>query len=155
MINPTGSKLWRFKYRFAGKEKLLSFGRYPDIGLKDARVLRDKARAELATGNDPSITKREKKAHVNANSANTFAAVAAQYLEKKKIEGRAAATLKKNAWIIWVILIAVGLIWIYNEISNQTDKPLTQETITNKVENLYWLKFNHFNLICQCFFGKL
>jgi len=34
LVNPTGSKLWRFKYRFAGKEKLLSFGRYPDLGLK-------------------------------------------------------------------------------------------------------------------------
>ena len=108
MINPTGSKLWRFKYRFAGKEKLLSFGRYPDIGLKDARVLRDKARAEIAVGNDPSTTRREEKAHVNANAVNTFAAVAAQYLEKKKIEGRTAATLKKNAWIIKIANPDIG-----------------------------------------------
>jgi len=112
LINPTGSKLWRFKYRFAGKEKLLSFGRYPDLGLKDARVLRDKARAEIASGNDPSTTKREEKAHVNANAANTFAAVAAQYLEKKKIEGRSAATLKKMLGLLKLLIpILVTLQW--------------------------------------------
>lgn len=55
-----------------------------------------------------------------------------QYFETRQTHKK---SVKKNAWIIWVILIAVGLIWIYNEISNQTDKPLTQETITNKVEN--------------------
>ena len=38
LVNPSGGKLWRFKYRFAGKEKLLALGSYPQIALKDARV---------------------------------------------------------------------------------------------------------------------
>lgn len=108
LVNPTGSRLWRFKYRFAGKEKLLSFGRYPDLSLKDARELRDKARAAIAMGNDPSVIKREQKARLNADAENTFASVAAQYLAKKRKEGRAEATLKKNAWIIEIANPDIG-----------------------------------------------
>ena len=48
LVNPNGSRWWRFKYRYLGKEKLLSFGTYPDISLKDARDRRDEARKQLA-----------------------------------------------------------------------------------------------------------
>ena len=44
MVTPTGGKLWRFKYRFDGKEKKLAFGTYPEISLLDARQRRDDAR---------------------------------------------------------------------------------------------------------------
>ena len=46
-ISPTGGKLWRMDYRFAGKRKTLSFGKYPAVGLKDARTRRDKAKELL------------------------------------------------------------------------------------------------------------
>lgn len=59
LVNPSGSKLFRFKYRFNGKEKLLSFGKYPDISLLQARELRDDARRMLAIGNDPSEEKKK------------------------------------------------------------------------------------------------
>ena len=49
-VTTKGSKLWRLKYRFNGKEGKLSFGPYPDISLKDARDLREEARAQLAKG---------------------------------------------------------------------------------------------------------
>lgn len=63
-VKPTGSKLWRFKYRFAGKEKLLSVGIYPDVSLKQARAKRDKLRNQIAGGIDPSvIRKAEKQSH--------------------------------------------------------------------------------------------
>ncbi len=58
VINPTGAKLWRLKYRVAGKEKLLSFGAYPVIGLQQARQLRDSARQQLAEGVDPGEHKK-------------------------------------------------------------------------------------------------
>ena len=58
LVKPTGSRLWQMKYRFAGKEKLLSFGAYPAIGLAQARQLRDDARAVLAAGGDPSEDKQ-------------------------------------------------------------------------------------------------
>ena len=48
LVQPSGSKLWRLKYRFAGKEKLISFGSYPDVTLATAREKRDDARRQLS-----------------------------------------------------------------------------------------------------------
>ena len=58
-IPPSGSKLWRMAYRFEGKSRLLSFGAYPAVSLKDARERRDEARRLLAKGIDPSAHKRQ------------------------------------------------------------------------------------------------
>jgi len=49
-ISPAGGKLWRLAYRFGGKQKLLSFGSYPEVSLKRARTLRDEAREQIAAG---------------------------------------------------------------------------------------------------------
>lgn len=61
LINTNGSKYWRMKYRFAGKEKMLSIGVYPDVTLADAREKRSEARKLLAAGGDPGEAKRKKK----------------------------------------------------------------------------------------------
>ncbi len=61
-VQPNGSKLWRMKYRFAGKEKLLSFGAYPDLGIAAARDKRTAAKALLAEGKDPMSTAEQKPA---------------------------------------------------------------------------------------------
>lgn len=61
-ISTSGAKLWRFKYRFDDKEKLLALGQYPDISLSRARERRDKARQLLARGIDPSAHKQAVKA---------------------------------------------------------------------------------------------
>lgn len=53
LVQPNGSKLWRLKYRFNGREKLLSFGKYPEVPLAVARAKRSKAKAMLADGFDP------------------------------------------------------------------------------------------------------
>ncbi|WP_234893158.1 Arm DNA-binding domain-containing protein [Sphingobium yanoikuyae] len=53
LVRPTGSRLWRMKYRFDGKEKLLSFGRYPEVTLAEARLRRAEAKLALARGEDP------------------------------------------------------------------------------------------------------
>lgn len=83
LVNPTGSKLWRFKYRFEGKEKLLALGNYPDVPLatpkgstkiKGARDLRDDARKLLAAGIDPGALRREEKDL--AAGAGTFGSLA-------------------------------------------------------------------------------
>ncbi len=60
-VEQSGGKLWRMKYRFGGKEKLLSFGKYPDVSLNDARELREEARKLLAEGIDPAEVKRNKR----------------------------------------------------------------------------------------------
>src|SRR5438309_1543666 len=60
-VVPNGSKYWRFKYRFGGKEKRLALGVYPLVGLKDARNRRDAARKQISNGVDPSAAKRAAK----------------------------------------------------------------------------------------------
>ncbi|HPA38771.1 MAG TPA: Arm DNA-binding domain-containing protein, partial [Phenylobacterium sp.] len=58
LISPSGGKLWRLKFRHLGKEQLLSLGRYPDVGLKDARARRDEARKLIAAGANPAFEKK-------------------------------------------------------------------------------------------------
>lgn len=53
LVRPNVSKLWRMKYRFDGKEKLLAFGRYPDLSLADALLRRAEAKVALGKGADP------------------------------------------------------------------------------------------------------
>jgi hypothetical protein len=94
-IEPTGGKLWRFKYRYGGKEKKLSIGSYPDIGLMVARELRDAARRLLASGGDPGTEKRLSKLKKVAGAVNTFRAVGEELIAKKEREGLAKVTLDK------------------------------------------------------------
>jgi integrase len=82
LVQPTGGKLWRLKYRIDGKEKLLALGVYPDVGLKDARAARDEARRLLADGLDPSV---HRKANKNARAdavGNSFESVAREWFTK-------------------------------------------------------------------------
>ncbi|MFM0166894.1 integrase arm-type DNA-binding domain-containing protein [Paraburkholderia sediminicola] len=81
-VTPGGSKLWRWKYRFDGKEKRLAFGRYPDVSLKDARAKRDGARKLLADDIDPSAHKKAVKAARLESTANNFEAVAREWFAR-------------------------------------------------------------------------
>lgn len=83
-VTPAGGKLWRLKYRFAGKEKRLSFGAYPAVGLKDARERRDDAKRQLAGGSDPGAAKQAEKVAQAIASATTFEAVAREWYEKHR-----------------------------------------------------------------------
>ena len=83
-----------------GKEGLLSFGKYPAVSLPQARFKRDEARKLVASGINPSTERNEERALRDADNANTFEKVAALYLAKITVEGRAPATLKKNASFI-------------------------------------------------------
>ena len=81
-ISPGGGKYWRLKYRFAGKEKRLALGVYPEVGAKEARVRRDEARL-LAHGVDPSIERRVQKAATVERAANSFEAVAREWFARQ------------------------------------------------------------------------
>ncbi|KAA1015126.1 DUF4102 domain-containing protein [Paraburkholderia panacisoli] len=83
LVTPAGGKWWRLKYRFGGKEKSLSMGVYPDIGLKQARERRDAARKLLANGIDPSIDRKVQKAATTERAANSFEAVAREWFAKQ------------------------------------------------------------------------
>ncbi|MFM0019939.1 tyrosine-type recombinase/integrase [Paraburkholderia azotifigens] len=81
-VTPTGGKYWRFKYRFAGKEKRLAIGVYPTIGVKEARLRRDDARRLLANGVDPGLERKVQKAARIERAANSFEAVAREWFAR-------------------------------------------------------------------------
>lgn len=100
LVQPNGAKYWRLKFRYAGKEKLLSFGRYPIITLADARSRRDQAKKLLAAGTDPSAQKKLNKIAVATAAQNTLGAVAAEYLANLEANGAAESTISKNRWLL-------------------------------------------------------
>lgn len=81
-ITPNGGKYWRFKYRFAGKEKKLAFGVSPEVSLAEARQKRDKARKMIADNIDPGVVKQASKRATSIASENSFQAVALEWYGK-------------------------------------------------------------------------
>jgi hypothetical protein len=79
-VRPTGAKLWRYRYRYTGKARMLALGEYPSVSLMDARGKRNEARAVLAAGIDPTVNAKAKRAAVIERAANTFAALASEWL---------------------------------------------------------------------------
>jgi len=105
-VQPKGGNLWRFAYRFGGKQKLLAFGVYPTVSLARARQLREDARRLLADGHDPA-TEKKRQAEALAN-APTFRAIAEEYVAKLRREGRSAATITKIDWLLTFANAAFG-----------------------------------------------
>ncbi len=85
-VSPAGSKLWRLKYRVAGREKRLALGIYPDVGLGAARQRRDEARKLIATGIDPGAHRKAERAAGAERAANSFEVVAREWLAVKAHE---------------------------------------------------------------------
>lgn len=83
LVPPSGSKLWRFNYRFAGKQKTLALGSYPDVSLVDARARRDGARKALADGIDPAAERKREKAAARIADEHTFEGVAREWMTKR------------------------------------------------------------------------
>lgn len=108
LLQPTGGKLWRLKYRYAGKEYKLSLGRYPDVGLKEARRRRDEAREMLANGLDPAEQKRIQQAAAALSAAATLSCVGDEYLAKGALEGREAVTIAKSRWLLSLMTAELG-----------------------------------------------
>lgn len=108
LVAPTGGKLWRMKYRIAGKEKKLALGRYPDVGLREARERCTEARKLIASGIDPSEKKRAERLDATLKAETTFKAVADEYITKCAKEGRADVTVGKAKWLLSLMEPALG-----------------------------------------------
>lgn len=108
LVAPSGGKLWRLKYRIAGKEKKLALGSYPDVALKDARERSAEARKLIAAGIDPSAKRRVDRLDATLKAATTFKAVADEYIAKSEREGRAAVTVLKARWLLSLLEPALG-----------------------------------------------
>lgn len=113
-VEPNGSKLWRFRYRIGGKEKMISMGSYPEVGLAAARKKRDEARTLLAAGGDPSAARKAERLPEVAEELPTWREVAAEFHDKLEKEGRAGRTLAKTGWLLERTYKAFG------------DKPIAQ-----------------------------
>jgi hypothetical protein len=81
-VEPSGSKLWRLKYRFVGKEKKLSLGAYPEVSLAQARDRQIDARRTLANGVDPGELKQQGKRTARIMVANSIESVAREWFAK-------------------------------------------------------------------------
>ena len=96
-MKPNGSKLWQFKYRLYGKERLLSIGVYPDVSLSQARKAKEDARAKVAAGIDPSEAKQADKRVRREEAGQTFERIGVEFLEKPRKEGKTKATLIRQS----------------------------------------------------------
>lgn len=85
-VMPNGSKYWRMKYRWQGKEKLLALGVYPRVTLKEAREHRDTARRLLSKGVDPCLQRKERKLSTQLANRNSFEALAREWHQVKAAE---------------------------------------------------------------------
>jgi hypothetical protein len=106
LVNPNGSKWWRWAYRFGGKEKTLSMGIYPETSLAEAREKHANARKLLAGGIDPSAERQDAKrraAETQQAAVDTFEAVTRVWLEQVR-PGLAEVTMSKNVWIFETFL---------------------------------------------------
>jgi integrase len=124
-VQPKGGNLWRFAYRFGGKQKLLALGVYPTVSLARARQLREDARRLLADGLDPAAEKK-RKAEALAN-APTFCAIAKEYVAKLRREGRSAATITKIEWL---------LTFANSEFADEPIRQVTAQSILKVLQSL-------------------
>lgn len=99
-VTPKGSKLWRMRYYFEHREKLLTFGKYPAVSLAQAREKRAEAKALLAQGIDPRAAEEAAKAEAQAVNEDTFARIADELVNKLRKEGKSETTLKKKLWYL-------------------------------------------------------
>ena len=92
LVTPQGGKLWRLKYRFEGKEKLLALGSYPEVSLLYARQRRDEARRQLARGIDPGAVRKAQK-QAETEETETFEVIAREWHDKFQLNWTPGHTL--------------------------------------------------------------
>jgi len=110
-VHPSGSKLWRFKCDYLGKDKRLALGRYPEVTLVEARQKRDKARQKLRDGVDSLAERKRAKLMAHYKAANIFGDVAREYIQKMIVEGRATSATSKVDWLLGA---APATLWTAN-----------------------------------------
>ncbi len=111
LVQPTGGKLWRVKYRVDGKEKKLGLGTYPEVSLAEARKRRDDAREAMAAGKDPSREKQRDKVRARLGADNTFGVISAEYCKKRRRDGAKAwapATAVRSEYLLSLLKPALG-----------------------------------------------
>jgi integrase len=100
LVKPSGTRMWRLRYRFGGKQNMLSLGSFPAVSLASARAKRDDARKLIAEGKDPSQQRKEDRLAAETAARNTFRAVAEEVLAGLAETNSAERTMEKNRWLL-------------------------------------------------------
>lgn len=111
LVQPSGGKLWRVKYRIEGKEKKLAIGIYPQVGLAEARRRRDAARELVAAGKDPVRETQREKVRSRIQAETTFDAIAAEFCAKRRRDGQkawAASTATRSEYLLSLLKVSIG-----------------------------------------------
>jgi integrase len=111
LVQPSGGKLWRLKYRVDGREKKMGFGTYPEVSLADARRRRDEARELIAAGKDPSREKQRDKVRERELAGDTFSLITTEYCAKRKRDGHkpwAPATASRSEYLLSLLSGSIG-----------------------------------------------
>jgi len=99
-VRPTGSKLWRYRYRYAGKASMVTLGEYPSVTLADARAERDRMRALVKGGANPAHVARTERAIQFERVNTTFGAIGMELLTKRVKEGLSPGSAKRERRLI-------------------------------------------------------
>lgn len=108
LVQPTGSRLWRMNYRFGGRYKTLALGKFPAVGLAEARQARDNAKRKLRDRIDPSAERRKQKVASRIAADHSFRAVAESYQKKRSQEQTGPAGLRKDRESLAHALVGFG-----------------------------------------------
>lgn len=108
VIQTSGSKLWRFRYRYGGVARTLHIGAWPTISLAEAREKCREARKAIAAGTDPVLEKKRAKIVAQFSVATSFKEVATEWLGKCEREGLAEVTLDKIRWLLGMAYPMIG-----------------------------------------------
>ena len=99
-VRPSGSKVWRYRYRHGGKPSIITMAEYPAMGLAEARAERDRLRALVRGGGSPANAARIERATKMEQAATTFGAIAAELLAKRAKEGLSPGSVKRERRLI-------------------------------------------------------
>ncbi len=108
VVQPSGAKLWRFRYRYGGAARTLHIGPWPTISLADAREKCREARKAIAAGHDPVLEKKRAKIIAKYAVATSFKEVSLEWIAKCEREGRATVTLDKIRWLLGMAYPLIG-----------------------------------------------
>ncbi|GHA71334.1 tyrosine-type recombinase/integrase [Cognatilysobacter bugurensis] len=101
-VMPTGARYWRMRYRHGGRDSRVAFGVYPEVTLAEARKRREEARAALREGQDPAAVKRARKTAARVSGADSFKAIADEWLAKQAAS-LAPVTYAKAQWMLGLV----------------------------------------------------
>jgi len=108
LVQPSGVRLWRLNYTFAGRQRTAAFGIYPHVSLSEAREARDATKKKLRAGIDPGVEKLAEKI-AEKQASITFSVVAAEWFKKKMVnEKKAKNTLVRNQYLLDILNKGIG-----------------------------------------------